>query len=295
MLNIEKYGAIDVGSNAIRLLIVTVIEQEGKEVKFKKTSLIRVPIRLGTDVFVEGKVSEASYLRMVDSFKAFQLLMKIHHVFKYRACATSAMREAKNGKTIVKRLLKATGIEINIINGNEEAKIIASTDLKTYLVHDKVFLYVDVGGGSTELTIYSEGKTVASKSFKMGTVRLINNLVDDKMWDQMKDWIKNNTQKYRHITLLGTGGNINSTYKYSGKKIGTPLNYKYLIAYFNKVKAFSYDDRIVELDMNPDRADVIIPALKIYIFAMKWSGAECIYVPKVGLSDGIIRSLYNEK
>lgn len=295
MLNIEKYGAIDVGSNAIRLLIVTVIEQEGKEAKFKKTSLIRVPIRLGTDVFVEGKVSEVSYLRMVDSFKAFQLLMKIHNVFKYRACATSAMREAKNGKTIVKRLLKATGIEINIINGNEEAKIIASTDLKTYLVHDKVFLYVDVGGGSTELTIYSEGKTVASKSFKMGTVRLINNLVDDKMWDQMKDWIKYNTQKYSHITLLGTGGNINSTYKYSGKKIGAPLNYKYLIAYFNKVKAFSYDDRIVELDMNPDRADVIIPALKIYIFAMKWSGAECIYVPKVGLSDGIIRSLYNEK
>ena len=295
MLNIKKYGAIDVGSNAIRLLIVTVIEQEGKVAKFKKTSLIRVPIRLGTDVFVEGKVSEASYLRMLDSFKAFQLLMKIHNVFKYRACATSAMREAKNGKTVVKRLLNATGIEINIINGNEEAKIIASTDLKTYLVHDKVFLYVDVGGGSTELTIYSEGKTVASKSFKMGTVRLINNLVDDKMWDQMKDWIKNNTQKYSHITLLGTGGNINSTYKYSGKKIGTPLNYKYLIAYFNKVKAFSYDDRIVELDMNPDRADVIIPALKIYIFAMKWSGAECIYVPKVGLSDGIIRSLYNEK
>ena len=295
MLNIEKYGAIDVGSNAIRLLIVTVIEQEGKETKFKKTSLIRVPIRLGTDVFVEGKISEASYLRMVDSFKAFQLLMKTHNVFKYRACATSAMREAKNGKTIVKRLLKATGIEINIINGNEEAKIIASTDLKTYLVHDKTFLYVDVGGGSTELTIYSEGKIVVSKSFKMGTVRLINNLVDDKMWDQMKDWIKNKTQKYNHITLLGTGGNINSTYKYSGKKIGTPLNYKYLIAYFNKVKAFSYDDRIVELDMNPDRADVIIPALKIYIFAMKWSGAECIYVPKVGLSDGIIRSLYNEK
>ena len=295
MLNIEKYGAIDVGSNAIRLLIVTVIEQEGKETKFKKTSLIRVPIRLGTDVFVEGKISEASYLRMVDSFKAFQLLMKTHHVFKYRACATSAMREAKNGKTIVKRLLKATGIEINIINGNEEAKIIASTDLKTYLVHDKTFLYVDVGGGSTELTIYSEGKIVVSKSFKMGTVRLINNLVDDKMWDQMKDWIKNKTQKYNHITLLGTGGNINSTYKYSGKKIGTPLNYKYLTSYFNKVKAFSYDDRIVELNMNPDRADVIIPALKIYIFAMKWSGAEYVYVPKVGLSDGIIRSLYNEK
>tara|TARA_R110000787_G_scaffold60220_7_gene136555 strand:+ start:607 stop:1503 length:897 start_codon:yes stop_codon:yes gene_type:complete len=295
MLNIEKYGAIDIGSNAIRLLIVTIIEQEGKETKFKKTSLIRVPIRLGADVFVDGKVSEASYLRMVDSFKAFQLLMKTHNVFKYRACATSAMREAKNGKTIVKRLLEATGIEINIINGNDEAKIIASTDLKAYLVHDKTFLYVDVGGGSTELTIYSEGKTVASKSFKMGTVRLINNLVDDVMWDQMKDWIKCNTQKYDHITLLGTGGNINSTYKFSGKKIGTPLSYRYLVTYFNKVKALSYDDRIFELDMNPDRADVIIPALKIYIFAMKWSGAEYVYVPKIGLSDGIIRSLYNEK
>jgi exopolyphosphatase/guanosine-5'-triphosphate,3'-diphosphate pyrophosphatase len=295
MLNIEKYGAIDIGSNAIRLLIVTIIEQEDKETKFKKTSLIRVPIRLGADVFVNGEVSEASYLRMVDSFKAFQLLMKTHNVFKYRACATSAMREAKNGKTIVKKLLETTGIKINIINGNDEAKIIASTDLKAYLVHDKTFLYVDVGGGSTELTIYSESKTVASKSFKMGTVRLINNLVDDIMWDQMKDWIKNNTRNYDHITLLGTGGNINSTYKFSGKKIGTPLSYRYLVTYFNKVKALSYDDRIFELDMNPDRADVIIPALKIYIFAMKWSGAEYVYVPKIGLSDGIIRSLYNEK
>ena len=295
MLNIEKYGAIDIGSNAIRLLIVTIIEQEGKETKFKKTSLIRVPIRLGADVFVDGYVSEASYLRMMDSFNAFQLLMKTHNVFKYRACATSAMREAKNGKAIVKKLMETTGIKINIIDGNDEAKIIASTDLKTYLVHDKTFLYVDVGGGSTELTIYSEGKTIVSKSFKMGTVRLINNLVDDIMWGQMKDWIKNNTRNYNHITLLGTGGNINSTYKFSGKKIGTPLSYRYLVTYFNKVKALSYDDRIFELDMNPDRADVIIPALKIYIFAMKWSGAEYVYVPKVGLSDGIIRSLYNEK
>lgn len=295
MLKIEKYGAIDIGSNAIRLLIVSVIEQEDKDVKFKKTSLIRVPIRLGADVFVNGKVSETSYLRMVDSFKAFQLLMKTHNVFKYRACATSAMREATNGKTIVKKILKATGIEINIINGNDEAKIIASTDLKSYLVHDKTFLYVDVGGGSTELTIYSEGKTVASKSFKIGTVRLINNMVNDKIWDQMKVWIKNKTQKYDHISLLGTGGNINSTFKYSGKKTGTPLTYSYLVDYFNKVKAFSYDDRIIELGMNPDRADVILPALKIYIFSMKWSGADCVYVPKIGLSDGIIRSLYNEK
>lgn len=295
MLNIEKYGAIDVGSNAIRLLIVTIIEQEGYDTKFKKTSLIRVPIRLGADVFSVGKISEASYLRMIDSFKAFKLLMKTHNVVKHKACATSAMREAKNGKTIAKRILDETGIEINIINGKDEAKIIASTDIKEYLLHDKTFLYVDVGGGSTELTIYSEKKSVISKSFKMGTVRLINNLVDDKMWDQMKVWIVNNTKKYDHITLLGTGGNINSTYKFSGKKIGTPLSYRYLTTYFNKVKAMSYEDRIFQLDMNPDRADVIIPALKIYNSAMKWSGAEYIYVPKIGLSDGIIRSLYNEK
>lgn len=295
MLNIEKYGAIDIGSNAIRLLIITIIEQEGRETKFKKTSLIRVPIRLGADVFTIGSISEENYKRMVDSLNAFQLLMKAHNVVKYRACATSAMREAKNGKEVSVKLLKETGINVEIIDGNDEAKIIASTDLKTYLVHDKTFLYVDVGGGSTELTIFSEGKTVVSKSFKNGTVRLINNLVEESMWDDMKQWIEKHTKDYNHITLLGTGGNINSTYKFSATKLGTPLSYVYLKEYFSKVNSLSYEDRISLLDMNPDRADVIIPALKIYISAMKWSGAEEVYVPKIGLSDGIIRSLYNEK
>lgn len=295
MLNIEKYGAIDIGSNAIRLLITTVIEQKNKETKFKKTSLIRVPIRLGADVFTKGEISDVNFDRMVDSLNAFKLLMKAHNIVKYRACATSAMREATNGKEITEKLLKETGINIEIIDGDDEAKIIASTDLKTYLVHDKTFLYVDVGGGSTELTIFSEGKTVISRSFKNGTVRLINNLVDESMWQEMKNWIKENTRKYNHITLLGTGGNINSTYKFSGIKLGTPMSYKYLIEYFNEVSSMSYEDRISKLNMNPDRADVIIPALRIYISAMKWSGAEEVYVPKIGLSDGIIRSLYNEK
>ena len=295
MLNIEKYGAIDIGSNAIRLLIITIIEQEGRETKFKKTSLIRVPIRLGADVFTIGSISEENYKRMVDSLNAFQLLMKAHNVVKYRACATSAMREAKNGAEVSRNLFEETGVNIEIIDGNDEAKIIASTDLKTYLVHDKTFLYVDVGGGSTELTIFSEGKRVISKSFKNGTVRLINNLVEESMWDDMKQWIEKHSKDYNHITLLGTGGNINSTYKFSGTKLGTPLSYVYLKEYFNKVNSLSYEDRISLLDMNPDRADVIIPALKIYIYAMKWSGAEEVYVPKIGLSDGIIRSLYNEK
>ncbi len=295
MLNIEKYGAIDIGSNAIRLLITTIIEQEGKETKFKKTSLIRVPIRLGEDVFVDGKISKENYLRMKDSMKAFKLLMKSHNVVKYRACATSAMREAENGSEVAKKILKKTGVNIEIIDGNDEAKIIASTNIKTYLTHDKVFLYVDVGGGSTELTIYANGKTVISKSFKLGTVRLINNMVKESMWEKVKDWIKENTKEYEHITLLGTGGNINSTYKFSGTKLGIPMSYQYLIDYYKTVSELSYDDRISILNMNPDRADVIIPALKIYISAMKWRGAECVYVPKIGLSDGIIRSLYNEE
>jgi exopolyphosphatase/guanosine-5'-triphosphate,3'-diphosphate pyrophosphatase len=229
---------------------------------------------------------------MEDSMKAFKLLMKVHNVSKYRACATSAMREAKNGKNITKKIKKITGIDIEIINGNEEAKIIALTNLKKYLVYDKTFLYVDVGGGSTELTIYSKGKSVLSKSFKIGTVRLINELVPDSIWIQMKLWIKDHTKKYNQITLLGTGGNINSTYKFSGTKLGKPLSYHYLKKYFRTVESFSYDERISKLNMNLDRADVILPALNIYISAMKWSGAKEIYVPKIGLSDGIIRSLY---
>jgi len=295
MLNIEKYGAIDIGSNAIRLLITTIIEQKGAAPKFKKTSLIRVPIRLGADVFVDGEISKENYRRMKDSMKAFKLLMKTHNVVKYRACATSAMREAKNGSKIADKIAKKTGINIEIIEGSDEAKIIASTNINSYLEHDKVFLYVDVGGGSTELTIFSNGERVISKSFKLGTVRLINNMVKDKMWDEVKNWIKENTKDFEHITLLGTGGNINSTYKFSGIKIGTPMSYQYLIDYYKTVSELSFEDRISQLDMNPDRADVIVPALKIYISAMKWSGAKCVYVPKIGLSDGIIRSLYNEK
>ncbi len=295
MLQIERYGAIDIGSNAIRLLITTIIHQEGKEPRFKKTSLIRVPIRLGADVFVKGKISKANYKRMKDALKAFDLIMNIHNVKRYRACATSAMREASNGKKIIKKIYKKTGINIDIINGTDEATIIASTNIKEYLKHDKVFLYVDVGGGSTELTIYSNNHTVASRSFKLGTVRLINNLVEETTWDQLKEWIQTNTKEYEHITLLGTGGNINSTYKFSGTKTGIPLSYSYLKNHYEYLCNLTYEERIVNLDMNPDRADVILPALNIYTSAMKWSGATSIYVPKIGLSDGIIRSMYNEQ
>lgn len=295
MLTIEKYAAIDIGSSAIRLLITTIIEQKGKETQFKKASLVRVPIRLGAEVFLNGKISKKNYLRIVDALMAFRLLMKIHNVVRYRACATSAMREALNGKKIVENLYKETDIKIEIIDGNHEAAIIATADIISHINNDKAFLYVDVGGGSTELTIFVSGLFVNSRSFDLGTIRLVSNKVEDSVWKDMKDWIITNTSDISQICLLGTGGNINNTYKNSGKKIGEPLSYLYLSTYFKNIKAMTYEERIVNLNMNPDRADVIVPAIKIYLSAMKWSRAKDMYVPKIGLSDGIIRSLYKNK
>ncbi len=294
MLSIKKYAAIDIGSNAIRLLIATAISSKGSQPKFKKTSLVRVPIRLGTDVFVGGKISKENYKRMKMALKAFKKLMKVHQVEAYMACATSAMREAQNGKKIAKRLKKKSGITIKIIDGKEEAAIIASTNIRDYIKNNKVYLYVDVGGGSTEFTVIAQGTKIASQSFKLGTVRILNGLVTEDVWNEVKKWIQESTKPYEEVCLLGSGGNINSTYKASGKKIGEPLNYFYLVSYYKKIKSLSYEERIEQLNMNPDRADVIEPALKIYLSAMKWSGAKYVFVPKIGLSDGIIRSLYEQ-
>lgn len=293
-MNIEKYAAIDIGSNAIRLLIVTVIEKDGRTTQFNKTSLVRVPIRLGADVFLEGEISEANYLRLADAMIAYKLLMQTHKVIRYRACATAAMREANNGTEIVRRIKKETGIEIQIIDGKDEAAIIASTDLLDLIDTERSFLYVDVGGGSTEFTVFINGHTIASKSFKLGTIRILNDIVQNSDWEEVKKWIKKNTSEYENINLIGSGGNINSIYKRSEKRMGEPLSYFYLTNYYKKLKSLSYDDRIFELQMNPDRADVIIPATRIYLSAMKWCNAKNIYVPKIGLSDGIISSLYNE-
>ena len=295
MLKIDKYAAIDIGSNAIRLLIATVIEKEGVEPLFKKTSLVRVPIRLGADVFLEEKISEKNYLRMVDAMHAFSLLMKNHNVVEYRACATSAMREARNGKEIADKILAETGIKIHIIDGADEAAIIASTDLKDLIEDNKVFLYVDVGGGSTEFTVFANGKSVTSRSFKLGTVRILNDMVRESMWDEVRDWIRDNTKDYSKVNVIGSGGNINSIYKFSGKKIGKPLSYFFMANYYEKIKEMTYHERIFELQMNPDRADVVVPATRIYLSAMKWSKSKNIFVPKIGLADGVVKNLYNER
>ena len=297
MLEIKKYGAIDIGSNAIRLLVANVIVRENAEPQFKKSSLVRVPIRLGADAFVEGIISEANTKRMIDALQAFKLLMDVHNVERFKACATSAMREAKNGNDVVAEIEEATGIKIAIIGGKEEAAIISSTDLNNLIEGDNSYLYVDVGGGSTEFTIFSKGEIVTSKSFKMGTVRLLNNKKSENklIFADVEKWIKKNTKDLKRLSLIGSGGNINKLFKMSGRTEGKPISYIYLNAQYQFLKQMSYQDRISELSLNPDRADVIIPATKIYLSAMKWSGARKIYVPKIGLADGIIKSLFYNK
>ena len=295
MLNIKKYAAIDIGSNAMRLLIANIVEQDDKETQFNKSSLVRVPIRLGQDAFTVGAISEENIDRMCDAMKAFNLLMKVHKVEHYKAFATSAMREAYNGKEVTEIIKKKTGIKIEIIDGKKEAAIIASSDLHSLIKTDKTYLFVDVGGGSTEFTLFSDSKMIVSRSFKAGTVRLLNHMVHDVVWDEIEKWIRTNTQEYDEVTLIGSGGNINKLFKMSGKSQDKPLSYIYMNSQYAFLNSLTYEQRISELGLNSDRADVIIPATRIYLNAMKWSGARNIYVPKIGLADGIVKAMYYGK
>ena len=292
MITIKKYAAIDIGSNAMRLLISNIVEQEGRETQFNKSALIRVPIRLGQDAFTVGEISDENIDRMVDAMKAFKLLMKVYKVEKYKACATSAMREAYNDKEVADIIRNKSEIDIDIIDGKNEAAIIASSDLNSFLKTDQTYLYVDVGGGSTEFSLFSDGKMIASKSFKNGTVRLLNNMVNDVVWLEIEKWIKTHTADYENVILRGSGGNINKIFKLSGKMQDKPLTYLYLNSQYQYLNSLTYEQRIAELALNTDRADVIIPALRIYLNAMKWSGATKIFVPKIGLSDGIVKAMY---
>ena len=293
MLKIQKYAAIDIGSNAVRLLISNIVEEKGSDTRFKKSSLVRVPVRLGADVFINEEISENNVHRMLQTMQAFKLLMETHGVVKYKACATSAMREANNGKDVAKLIKKKTGIQIDIIEGEEEAAIIAATDLQSYIDVNKNYLYVDVGGGSTEFSVIVKGEKIASKSFKIGTVRLLNDMVKKEAWIELEQWIKQQTTTYDKIEVIGSGGNINNIFKSSGKAIGKPLSYFYLANYYEQLQNYNYEERVYHLNLNHDRADVIIPACRIYLRAMKWSRAKNIYVPKIGLTDGIIKSIYN--
>ena len=291
-MKVRKFAAIDIGSNAIRLLINNVIEEKGKKTLFTKSELVRVPVRLGEDSFTVGEISEDNAVRIIKSMKAFQLLMEVNRVEKYMACATSAMREANNGMEIIEKINRESGIKIELIDGKREAEIIASTDLKQLIQKDQSYLYIDVGGGSTEFTLFSEGAIKISKSFKLGTVRLLNNMVGEATWQKLENWIKQNLTNTHKISIIGSGGNINKLHKMSGRKEGQHLSSVWLNAQYNFLNSLSYEDRISELGLNTDRADVIIPATRIFLMSAKWSGAKKIHVPKIGLSDGIIKTLY---
>ncbi len=290
-MKLKKFAAIDIGSNAIRILIANIIQTE-HNVVFQKNSLIRSPVRLGEDSFTLGEISPKSLKRFVKTMKAFKLLMNIHGVSHYKAFATSALREANNSSYVIKTVKKKAGIKIEIIDGTKEAEIISNSKISEFINTQKTFLFVDVGGGSTEFTFINEGNHVVSKSFKIGTVRLINNLIDDRVWTGIENWIKKNSMKYEKITLMGSGGNINKLFKLSNIKEGKPLSKIKLSQLFKQLEKLNYEERVLKFELNPDRADVIVPAARIYLKALEWSGGQKIYVPRVGLSDGMIKYMY---
>lgn len=293
-MKMKKLAAIDIGSNAMRLLINNVIEYNGLKL-FKKVDIVRVPIRLGTEAFKEKNISEYTRKRLVQALHGYKHLIEAHEVVNYRGCATSAMREAKNGAEIIQQIKDETGIHIEIIDGKEEAEIIYANHIEKLIDDQQAYLYVDVGGGSTEITFFKNGKAQNSKSFNIGTIRILNDMISTPMWEELHRWLEETLQG-QTVQIIGSGGNINKVAKISRKDPNKPLSFDYLNNYYKILKSYTYEERIIELDLNPDRADVIIPAMKIFTSIMKWSKAKHIYVPKIGLADGIIKELEkNEK
>lgn len=295
--NTKQYGqvlaAIDIGSNAIRLLLSRVFETKNL-VLFHKEELIRMAIRLGEDVFLSGKISEEKKQRLIYAMKAYYHTMQVYNVHYYKAVATSAMRDAQNGREVADLIEKETKIKINILDGKTEANLIFANHIEEILDPDKAYMYIDVGGGSTEITIYNKHKAIASKSFNIGTLRILYNKINDNVWDDMKQWIKKNIQGIYPLYAIGSGGNINKLYKMSGKKENKSLGYNKLKGLYEMLQSYTYEERIKLLGLKPDRADVIVPAAKIYLTAMKIADIEKIYVPQIGLSDGVIHQLYEE-
>lgn len=288
-----RYAAIDIGSNAVRLLIADIIENDGS-VSFKKNTLIRVPLRLGDDAFLNQHISDRKTTDLVKTMQAFRNLMDVYKVTEYMACATSAMREAKNGAEVVKQIKDGANIDLTIVHGQVEAKIIYASHAEQNIDRTKNYLYIDVGGGSTELSLFSAGELVASKSFNIGTIRILDNQDTEESWNTMRDFIREHTRHFKGVLGIGTGGNINKLYKLSEEKNNAPLTFVKLKSLYDYLDSFSLKDRINVLGLNQDRADVIIPACEIYLSVMKWAGIKNIYVPSVGMVDGIIQTLIDE-
>jgi exopolyphosphatase/guanosine-5'-triphosphate,3'-diphosphate pyrophosphatase len=289
-----RYAAIDIGSNAVRLLIADIIENDGS-ISFKKNTLIRVPLRLGDDAFLHQHISDKKSTDLLKTMQAFRNLMDVYKVSECMACATSAMREAKNGAEVAKLIKQETNIDLQIVQGQAEAKIIYASHAEQNIDKGKDYLYIDVGGGSTELSLFSAGNLIASKSFNIGTIRILDNQDTEETWNNMKDFIREHTRHFKGVSGIGTGGNINKLYKLSEEKGNAPLTFGKLKSLYDYLDSFSLKDRINVLGLNQDRADVIIPACEIYLSVMKWAGIKNIYVPTVGMVDGIIQTLIDEK
>jgi exopolyphosphatase/guanosine-5'-triphosphate,3'-diphosphate pyrophosphatase len=289
-----RLAAIDIGSNAARLLIADTTQDKDGKPQFNKLNLVRVPLRLGFDVFEKGEISKEKRGMVLQTMKAYGHLINAYGVKNVIACATSAMRDAANSADLIRKIKLETGLEIEIISGDLEASIIYENHVAENMDTDHSYLYIDVGGGSTELTFFSDGKLIFKQSFNIGTIRLIKDMVDDDKWNEMKDFIKAKTKGYKKIVAIGTGGNINKVFSLSKKKDGKPLDLGLLKDYLKEIGSFSLEDRMNIYKLREDRADVIVPALQIYINVMRWADADEIYVPKIGLADGLIQHLYYE-
>jgi exopolyphosphatase / guanosine-5'-triphosphate,3'-diphosphate pyrophosphatase len=289
-----RLAAIDIGSNAARLLISDVIAGTEAKPEFIKVALVRVPLRLGFDVFDKGEISDQKVENIVKTIKSYKLLLDVYGVKHLKACATSAMRDARNGKEIIQKVKAETGINIHIISGQEEASFIYENHFAEGLTEEESYLYIDVGGGSTELTFFSDGKLVFKESFNIGTIRLLKNQVSEAAWDEMKEFIKTKTKGFHHVSAIGSGGNINKIFSISKRKEGKPLPLDLLRDYYKEFSNLSLPQRMSLYKFREDRADVIVPALLIYINVMRWADAEEIFVPKIGLADGLIYTLYEE-
>jgi exopolyphosphatase/guanosine-5'-triphosphate,3'-diphosphate pyrophosphatase len=286
------FAAVDIGSNAMRLLFCRAYEVNGKP-HFSKEELIRLPIRLGEDVFLNGKISEKKIQKLVTAMRGFHEIIKVYEVDAFRAVATSAMRDASNSKEIIDLIKKETGLQIEIIDGKLEAQLVFSNHIEEMLNPKHAYMYIDVGGGSTELTLYHNQKVIASKSFNIGTVRMLLNKVEKDEWEVLKDWIKKATLGIHPIHAIGSGGNINKIYKMA-KKENNNISYSKLKGIHDMLNSYTYEERIEVLGLKPDRADVIIHASKIFITIMKIGDMETIFIPQIGLSDGIVHDLYDK-
>jgi exopolyphosphatase / guanosine-5'-triphosphate,3'-diphosphate pyrophosphatase len=289
-----RLAAIDIGSNAARLLITDVIAGPQGVNEFIKVVLVRVPLRLGFDVFDKGEISAGKVEKIIKTIKSYKLLLDVYEVKHLKACATSAMRDAANSPEIIKKVKAETGIDIHIISGDQEASLIYENHVAENMTSEESYLYIDVGGGSTELTFFSDGKLVFKKSFNIGTIRMLKNQVTESAWDEMKEFIRTKTKGYHHVTAIGSGGNINKIFSISKRKEGKPLSLDLLRDYYKEFSNLSLSQRISLHKLREDRADVIVPALLIYINVMRWADASEIFVPKIGLADGLIHTLYEE-